>query len=496
MVEVKAGKVVERPTTVHADGARSLGVERGTHRPAASIPAEEGDCLRDSSERDVAIVGGGILGMTLALRLHGAGVRVTLIESAPLTGGLTQTQTLGGFTWDRFYHVILHSDLHLRALLQELGLTRLLRWGTTRTGFYIGGALHSLSSAIDFARFSPLGASDKVRLAGTIIYASRIRNWRRLERIPVADWLRRLSGERTFEQIWLPLLRSKLGENYRETSAAFIWAIIARMYSARRSGLKREMFGYVQGGYDTILQTFRSRLDQLGVRSRCGQPVSQVRDIGGRVEVRLNDGEAHCFDEVVLTVPCRQVVAICPDLTAGERERLMSVVYQGIVCASLLLRKPLADFYITNITDSSVPFTGVIEMTTLVDRAAFGGNALVYLPKYLTQGDPFWQKTDSEVKDTFVAALERMYPAFDRRDLLAFQVARVREMLAISTLRYSERSRPTMRTTIPKVFVVNSAQIANGTLNVNETVALANSSAGELRSIFAASSPSLGSEAG
>ena len=43
-----------------------------------------------------------------------------------------------------------------------------------------------------------------------------------LENIPVEQWLRKWSGKRTFETIWLPLLRSKLGESYRETSAAFI----------------------------------------------------------------------------------------------------------------------------------------------------------------------------------------------------------------------------------------------------------------------------------
>jgi protoporphyrinogen oxidase len=198
----------------------------------------------------------------------------------------------------------------------------------------------------------------------------------------------------------------------------------------------------------------------------------------------MDGGGAHYFDRVVLTVPCSQVLALCPDLAATERERLTSVVYQGIVCASLLLRKPLAGFYITNITDAWVPFTGVIEMSALVDPATFGGKALVYLPKYLTQGDPFWQKSDTDIRDIFVAALERMYPGFDRSDLLAFQVARVREMLAVSTLNYSERSRPPLRTSLPNVYVVNSAQIANGTLNVNETVALANSSAEVLRSIF------------
>ena len=459
-----------------------------TSRQHLSTIAPE-ESIAPGSPRDVAIVGGGILGMTLALRLRDQGVRVTLIEAAPVTGGLTQSQTLGGFTWDRFYHVILLSDLYLRDLLRDLGLTHRMRWASTRTGFYIGGTLYSLSDTLEFVRFPPLSVGDKVRLAATILYASRIRNWRRLERIPVAKWLRRLSGQRTFDRVWLPLLRSKLGENYRQTSAAFIWAIIARMYAARRSRLKREMFGYVEGGYGTILHAFRARLDRLGVQTLAGHPATSVRDLGGHVEVCLAGGGAHVFDRVVLTVPCGQVLALCPDLSAPERERLTSVVYQGIVCASLLLRKPLAGFYITNITDSWVPFTGVIEMSALVDPATFGGNALVYLPRYLTQDDGFWQKTDAEIRETFVAALERMYPNFDRSDVLAFQVARVREMLAVSTLHYSERSRPALRTSLPNVYVVNSAQIANGTLNVNETVALANSSAQELRSLFQAGAP-------
>ena len=456
----------------------------------SSPPAAIGkDRTGQAAVREVAIVGGGILGMTLALRLHNRGTRVTLIEAGPVTGGLTQSQSIGGFTWDRFYHVILLSDLHLRELLQELGLTHLLRWNTTQTGFFSRGELHSLSDTMEFLRFPLLSAIDKVRLAGTILYASRIRNWRRLEGISATEWLRRLSGERTLARIWLPLLKSKLGENYQLASAAFIWAIIARMYGARRSGFKREMFGYVEGGYNTILSTFRDRLEQLGVRSLCGQPVTGVQDLGNRVDVHMAGGETGSFNSVVLTAPCSQVLALCPELSLAERQRLASVVYQGIVCASLLLRKPLERFYITNITDASVPFTAVIEMNALVDPSAFGGNALVYLPRYMTQSDAFWQKTDAEVVEVFLSALERMYPRFDRTDLLAFQVARVRELLAVTTIEYSERSRPALRTSLPNVFIANSAQIANGTLNVNETVALANASATELQSLFRVGSP-------
>ena len=425
--------------------------------------------------------------MTLALRLQGNGCAITIIEGGSAPGGLTQSQTIGGYTWDRFYHVILQSDQHLRALLDELDLTAALRWGTTRTGFYTDGQLHSLSNSLEFFRFPALSLLEKVRLAVTVLYASRVQDWRRLERIRVEEWLRRLSGDRTFERIWLPLLKSKLGQNYELASASFIWATIARMYAARRSGLKREMFGYVDGGYERVLRQFRARLEARNVEMLCGRPAISIHDEGDGVRVRLAGGEVRTFDRVVLTVPCPRVHGLCPQLSTEERARLGKVVYQGIICASVLLRKPLARFYITNITDSWVPFTAVIEMTSLVDRRQFGGNALVYLPRYLVQDDPVWNESDDSIRERFLSALDRMYPGFQREDVLAFQVARAKEMLALTTLNYSAEALPPARTSLPNVFIVNSAQIVNGTLNVNETIGLANASACELRPMLSSS---------
>jgi protoporphyrinogen oxidase len=444
-------------------------------------PETQADPPNTDSAPRVGIVGGGLLGMTLALRLQAAGCQTTVIEAAPDMGGLAGSHSIGGFTWDRYYHVILQSDRHLRDLLEELGVAELLRWTTTRTGFFTDGRLHSLSTSIEFLRFSALSLVDKARLAATILYASRVRNWRPLEDISVADWLRRLSGSRTFERIWLPLLKSKLGDNYKITSASFIWATISRMYAARRSGLKREMFGYVEGGYRRILTRFSEELESRGVDLLCGQPVTSVEQHGQGVSVRTGSGATYTFDKVILTVSCPRIQGLCSQLSTAEQTRLGKVVYQGITCASMLLRRPLADFYITNITEPWVPFTAIIEMTALVDRRQFGGHALVYLPRYLAQEDQFWSATPERIKEQFLGALERMYPDFRRSDVLAFEVSKVRDMLAITTLRYSVEALPHRRTSLPDVFIVNSAQIANGTLNVNETVALANSAAVELR---------------
>jgi hypothetical protein len=53
----------------------------------------------------------------------------------------------------------------------------------------------------------------------------------------------------------------------------------------------------------------------------------------------------------------------------------------------------------------------------------------------------------------------------------AFRISRVREVFPIATLGYS-RGLPPIATSVPNVFLLNSAHIVNGTLNVNETLAL------------------------
>jgi protoporphyrinogen oxidase len=427
-----------------------------------------------------AILGGGVLGMTLALRLARAGQRVTLIESAPQLGGLASAWDLNGITWDRHYHVTLLSDSHLRELLTEIGLDSDMKWVETRTGFYMDGQLYSMSNSLEFLRFPPLSLIDKFRLGATIFYASKVKDWKRLEQISVSDWLTKLSGRNVFEKMWKPLLRAKLGENYQHASAAFIWAIIARMYAARRSGLKKEMFGYLPGGYGRMLQRFGEVLTEEGVEIQLGQSARAVQPLeDGTVAVELADGQRREFDQVVMTMPSPLAARLCPALSETEKQQLNGVRYQGIICASLVLKNPLANYYVTNLIDSWVPFTAVIEMSALVDRQQFGGNCLVYLPKYVDPADPMFEQSDTDIESSFIAALERMYPHFTKADVLAFKVSRVRRVLAISTLNYSQNL-PPMKTSAAGVSLVNSTHILNGTLNVNECVQLANTAAKEL----------------
>ena len=165
-----------------------------------------------------------------------------------------------------YYHVILQSDRGCAELLEEieseenLSSTRQEPASTPMAGF----TPVELSGV---SRFPPLSLIDKAASLTTIhlgLQASS--DWKSSWRqIPVSKWLAEVVGPEDFERIWLPLLKSKLGENYRLTSASFIWATIARMYAARRTGLKREMFGYVEGGYERVLERFGRHLGARGI---------------------------------------------------------------------------------------------------------------------------------------------------------------------------------------------------------------------------------------
>ncbi len=277
------------------------------------------------------MVGGGrgMMGLSLAHRLQQRGQNVVVAEAAPQLGGLTSVWRLGEVTWDRFYHVTLLSDQHLLDLIREIGLEGELNWAETKTGFYSGGTLYSMSDTVEFLKFPPLNLIQKLRLGGTIFLASKIKNWRRLEKIPVEKWLRRYSGKAVFEKIWLPLLRAKLGEAYRDTSAAFIWAHISRMYKARRSGLKKEMFGYVRGGYARILETLANQLQQRGAELRTAAPVKRIEPTAdGGLHVWLGDAtEPEYFDQVVSTIPAAMISQSCPALTSEEHQKLRGIRY-------------------------------------------------------------------------------------------------------------------------------------------------------------------------
>ncbi|WP_344056878.1 FAD-dependent oxidoreductase, partial [Sphaerisporangium rubeum] len=75
----------------------------------------------------VAVVGGGLAGITAAVALADAGIPVTVYEARPRLGGATHSFTRGGLTVDNGQHVFLRCCTAYRGLLDRIGGARGVR---------------------------------------------------------------------------------------------------------------------------------------------------------------------------------------------------------------------------------------------------------------------------------------------------------------------------------------------------------------------------------
>lgn len=73
---------------------------------------------------NVCIIGGGMMGLATAYYLTKQNIHVTIFEKEKEVGGLSRPAEMSPeFLWDRYYHVILSTDVELLDFLDEIGLT-------------------------------------------------------------------------------------------------------------------------------------------------------------------------------------------------------------------------------------------------------------------------------------------------------------------------------------------------------------------------------------
>ena len=407
----------------------------------------------------VGIVGGGIMGTALGWFLQRQGIAVDIYKAAPELAGLAgPLQLADGTLIDRYYHAILSSDRHLRELCAALGIADQLRFRETKMGFYYRGQIFSMNNVVEFLKFPPLNMIDRVRLGVTVLAAQMVRDWRSLETVSVEEWLIRYAGRNGYENIWKPLLKAKFDGGFDNVPATWIWSRLVRMKSTRDGANQKEEAGHLIGGYSTLLDAMAAEILSGDNNIYLSTPVQEIVVENGRTSgLRTNSG-IKTYDAVVATVQTPLASRLLPSASASFRSALAQQEYLGIVCPVLVLDRPLSGYWTLNITDDSIPFTGVIETTSYIDTAYTGGNHLVYLPKYTAPGSELQSLSDDEVRSLWLANVRRMFPGFDESSIRDFVVNRTRYVEPLHGLGETEKILP-IETEIPGLFLATTAQI-------------------------------------
>jgi protoporphyrinogen oxidase len=371
----------------------------------------------------VGIVGGGILGMTAAYRLAQAGVAVSLYERAPDLGGLVGSFDFDGTAVDRFYHVVLPSDDRVIGLAEELGLGDRWRFRPTRVGFYGDGRLFSMTSPKEFLTFPLLRPHERARLAMFVARCQLTKEHDRLDDLSLEEWLQRHSGKGVVEKLWKPLLDSKFDGNFSDLPATYIWARTRRMGSTRdKSG--REVMGWLEGGYQTLIDALQKKIVALGGEVRAGATVESIGAEGGRATGVVVDGRLRRFDHVLCTLaPPMARRLLAPEL--AEQAPADHCRYLGVVCLLLRTTRSVSPYYHLNITDRRVPLTTVVETTHVVDPERVGGH-LLYVSKYVEPGHPDQERSPEELERAYMGYARTIFPDLREDEIVSRIVQRAR----------------------------------------------------------------------
>lgn len=277
--------------------------------------------MNGASDRpETVVVGGGLAGITCALGLADRGHRVTLLERAPVLGGLCRSvadPTVGRV--DTGQHVYLGCCSRLEGLLGRLGVRPALAQrrlelavadpatGTTRVlrAAPLPAPLHLLPV---LARWPGLGP-------GTLVEARRVASSleagvpTQLDDVPALGWLQSLGqGQAIIERLWEPFLVAACNVGLDECSAASAAQVVAEglLGSAASAALR------VPGEDLTawLGEPAMRRLQAAGVTVRVRFRVKGIRRIEGGLEAFDDDGVVVPSTRVVLATTARHARAM------------------------------------------------------------------------------------------------------------------------------------------------------------------------------------------
>ncbi len=284
----------------------------------------------------VAVVGGGLAGITAAIALAETGTRVTLLEARPRLGGATCSFSRGGLTVDNGQHVFLRCCTAYRGLLARLGMTgsvtlqdrfevTVLRPGgrATLRRTALPGPLH-MGQAL--AGYRHLSYPERLRVVPAALAMTRLDPASPgLDERRLGDWLAAHGqGEHARRVLWDLFTVSSLNVAGDDANLALAATVVkTALLSARDAadiGVPAVPLGELHG------QAAASLLGRLRARVRLGAKAAAVEALpSGGFCVRLasrgtaepNGGEMIRADGVVLAVPPEITACLLPP-AAGQ----------------------------------------------------------------------------------------------------------------------------------------------------------------------------------
>ena len=377
----------------------------------------------------VAVVGGGLAGITAALHCADAGAEVTVYEARPRLGGLTHSFRRGELWVDNGQHVFLRCCTAYRQLLDRLGVGELVTVqprldipvrGGSRTARLRANRLPApLHLATALLRYPWLSLHERVAFARAALalrtldpadpatdarsFGSWLRAHRQASPAAVALW----------DLIGIATLNARADDVSLALAATVFQQGLLESGSAADIGWAMVPLQRLHG------DAAAAALSRVGARIRLRTKVERLDRVGGRWSVHAAAADVPA-DAVVVAAPPTVTERLLPtgalDVPPGWAERLGS---SPIVNLHVVLdRQVLAEPFLASVGG---------ELQWVFDRTAQAGLGQgQYLAVSMSAADALIDVPTAQLKQRFVPALEALLPTMREAQMLDFFVTRER----------------------------------------------------------------------
>jgi squalene-associated FAD-dependent desaturase len=398
----------------------------------------------------VAVIGGGLAGITAAIALAEAGAAVTLLEARPRLGGATCSFTRDGLTVDTGQHVFLGCCTAYRDLLGKLGMTEhapvqdrfdvtvLAPGPTPRRGRLrrtaLPGPLHMLPA---LGRYPFLSLTERTSVARPALAMRRVDPADpKVDEQRFGDWLAaRGQNERARRALWDLFTVSALNIAGDDASLSLAAIVIKTGLLGKNNaadiGVPALPLGELHGDAGATLLT------KLGAQVLINAKVSAIEpgaDPAARFRVRLARAEDDAAlpaeilaDAVVLAVPHEAAARLIPPgaLPEATVAGWAGLGASPIVNVHVIYDRPVMDLPFAAAVDSPVQW--VFDRTRIsgLDRLAAPARPQ-YLAISLSAADQYVDVPAAALREQFVPALAELFPAAREAQVTEFFVTRER----------------------------------------------------------------------
>ena len=338
----------------------------------------------------IAILGGGVTGLTAAFYLSTKGHEIVVIEKGERLGGLAGGFKKSNWTWslERTYHHIFSNDHAILNLARDIHFDTFEFFKPSTASLF--GQINNyrifpVDSPKDFLLLPELSLLSRVRSAFVLAFLKLSPFLKIYERTTAAAFLKKYMGEEVWKVLWEQLFLKKYGKYAEYILASFIWARINK---------RTQNLGYPIGGFQRFVDKLGEKNRDKGVVILTSTTINTVVKAGESYEIGTTDANKMekklIADIVISTLPypitCKVLKEVVgqPYIDIQNKRKYLFAINLIIKTNESLLENA----YWLNVGAADIPIMCIVQHTNFIDAKNYGGDKISYIAWYVDKSSP------------------------------------------------------------------------------------------------------------